>query len=478
MVLGLSFDYFFYDKLPGISFPFYVILVMAGFFIIAKLLNKPINREVFWLLAALIFFSTMVFVRSSFFLTFLNVIASLLLLLIIAEVSFGKKVKNFFIVDYIKIFFLPFKFFHSLLYLLSQFYLQQGVNKERKVIFQIVKGVLMALPVLFVFLLLFSSADIIFQKYISDLINLDNKLEFIFRSIFILLVTLVFMGAYTYIFRERKDQVATQRNCEVQIVGYIESSILLVSVNILFAIFIFFQFTYLFGGESNLSAKGITYAEYAHRGFFELIVVAIISLLLLLSIEKFLIKQKTEHGLEFKILSTILVIQVIIIMVSSYTRLSLYENAYGFTTLRLYSHALNILLAAIFCLYLYKIYQNQQDNTFYFYVFISIILFLAFMNFLNPDLFITQRNIDHYNTIGELDIDYLNSLSEDSIPAMIKGLAVTNDELRKNIALQLYRRAQNIDFPAFNQWQSFNISRMRADKILHLKMLELELYNK
>src|SRR4030042_2904474 len=112
LVLGLLFDYFFYDKIPGIAFSLYVILVVVGLFAIANFFKKQISKDVLWLLVPLIFFSAMVFVRSSELLTFLNVVASLLLLLVIAEVSFGEKVKNFLVGDYIRIFFLPFKFVH------------------------------------------------------------------------------------------------------------------------------------------------------------------------------------------------------------------------------------------------------------------------------------------------------------------------------------------------------------------------------
>ena len=114
LILGLLFDYFFYGKIPGIAFPLYVVLVIAGLFTIAHFVKKQIRKEVLWLLIPLIFFSTMVFVRSSDLLTFLNVVASLLLLLVIAEVLLGGNVKNFLVGDYIKIFFLPLKFIHPL----------------------------------------------------------------------------------------------------------------------------------------------------------------------------------------------------------------------------------------------------------------------------------------------------------------------------------------------------------------------------
>jgi len=476
LVLGLLFDYFFYDKIPGIAFPLYVILVIVGLFAIANIFKKQVSKEVVWLLIPLIFFSAMVFVRSSGLLTFLNVAASLLLFLVIAEVSFGEKVKNFLVGHYVKIFFLPFKFIHPLFQTLSDLFSSRGVNKDQKALSQVVKGILMAIPVLFVFLLLFSSADLIFQKYVSDLISIDIEPEAISRSILVLIATLVYIGAYTYSFREKENQIAAQQNSKGHSVGHIESSILLGSVNVLFFIFILVQLTYLFGGESNISAQGFTYAEYARRGFFELIAVAIISLLLLLSTEKYVVKKETDHALGFKILSTVLVIQVILIMASAFTRLSLYEQAYGFTTLRLYSHAFIILLAVIFCLLLYKIYKDKRENTFAFRVFISIALFLAVINFLNPDAFIARRNIERFATTGKLDIYYLSRLSSDAIPDTIKVLNISNEDLRKGFGRELYWRAQNDDSPYFSKWQSLNISRMRADKILNSKMREIEPY--
>jgi len=470
LVLGLLFDYFFYNKIPGISFPLYVVLIMIGLFIIAKFLKKQINKEVFYLLVLLLFFSTMVVFRSSGLLIFLNVVVSLVLLLIIARISFGKTLQNFSVEDYIKIFFLPFSFILLSFHTLSDLFSLREIQKDRKVFSDIVKGFLMAIPVLIVFLLLFSSADLVFQKYLAEILNIDNELELIFRFIFILIVTVGFIGAYSYSFREKGDHINSQQNRKKYTVGPIESSILLASVNILFFLFILVQLTYLFGGESNISVQGFSYAEYARRGFFELMAVAIISLLLLLTTEKYVIKEKAEHVLGFKILSTALVIQLILIMTSSFTRLALYEEAYGFTTLRLYSHAFIILLAVIFCLLLYKIHKDRRENIFAFRVFLLVVLFIAVMNFLNPDAFIARQNIERFEATGKMDIYYLSHLSDDAMPVIIEELNILDEDLRKSFAHELYWRAQNNDSPYFSQWQSFNISRRRANKILNLKI--------
>jgi hypothetical protein len=476
LVLGLLFDYFFYGKVPGIAFPLYVVLIITGLFTLTTFFKKKINKEVFWLLIPLMFFSLMVFIRSSEILTVLNIAASLLLLLVIVKISFGEKVKIFLIEDYIKIFFLPIKFIRPLFQTLSDLFLSFKTKNDQKVFSQVVKGILMTIPVLFVFLLLFSSADLIFQKYVSNLININIEPEIIFRSILILIATLAYIGAYSYLFRKQENQINVQQNSKSYSIGRIESSILLGSVNVLFFVFMLIQLTYLFGGESNISVQSFTYAEYARRGFFELIAVAVISLFLLLFTEKYIAKKETGHAIGFKVLSTALILQVILIMTSAFTRLSLYEEAYGFTDQRLFSHAFIILLAVIFCLLLYKIYKNKKENIFAFRVFISIILFLAVMNFLNPDMFIARRNIERFAAAGKLDARYLGRLSSDAIPDTIKILDISDEDLRNSFAHGLYWRAQDINSSYFSKWQSLNISRMKAKKILDLRMSEIEPY--
>ncbi|RJR31798.1 DUF4173 domain-containing protein [Candidatus Parcubacteria bacterium] len=474
LILGLLFNFFFFEKMPGLSFPLYVIFIISLLYVISALLKKKISSQVAWLAVPLVFFSAMVFVRSSELLTFLNAAASLALLLLVAGVAFENEIKKFLLSDYIKIPFLPLKFIFPLLKTLSGLFLAFEKSKDKKILPQVIKGVLMAIPVLFVFLMLFSSADLIFQKYVSDFINFDE--ETYARIIIVFLVTLAFMGAYSYIFKERGEEKSAGQKNQYLKLGHIENSILLGSVNILFFIFMIVQFTYLFGGQSNISAQGLTYAEYARRGFFELIFVAIISLTLLLLTEKFVVKKETDHLLIFKILSAALVLQVILIMASAFIRLSLYEQAYGFTVLRLFSHAFIFLLSLIFCLLLYKIYKDNRENAFAFRVFVSLIIFLAFMNLFNPDVFIARQNIKRFNETGKLDVHYLSRLSDDAIEDTIKILDISDENLKKNFARDLYWRVERNNSVYFSGWQTLNLSRLKAGKILNSKISELEPY--
>lgn len=474
LILGLLFDYFFYDKMLGINFPIYVFFIVLGLFVISRILKKQINKEAVWFLIPLAFFSTMIFIRTSTLLTFLNVIISLILLLLIAKTVYGNKVNNFLMKDYIKVIFLPLKFILPLFRTLSDLFSLHKVNKEQKTLSHILKGILIAIPIIFIFILLFSSADLVFQKYVSDLVTINIQPETFLRFILILIVTLLFVGAYSYIFQESKKQETIKQENKKYIIGNIESSVILGSINILFLLFILVQLTYLFGGESNISAQGFTYAEYARKGFFELIIVAIISLLILLVAEKYVARKKKIDRLSFKILSTTMIAQVIVIMVSAFTRLLLYEEAYGFTTLRLYSHIFIILLGIIFCLLINKIHWDSRENMFALRVFISMILFLVGMNLLNPDLFIARQNIQRFTTTGKIDVYYLSTLSDDAILEVVKTLDILDGDMKNSLGYQLYWRTQWDNDS--EDWQSFNISRSRAKKILDSEKERLKQY--
>src|SRR3989339_1316848 len=449
LVLGLFFDYFFYRQVPGINFPLYVSLIVIGLFAISSYSKKQLNKQILWLLLPLTFFSLMVFVHSSELLTFLNVSASLFLLLIIAEVSFKGRVKNFLVSNYIHKIFLPFKFMRPLFLTLRDIFAFRGIRKDKKILSPVIKGIVMAIPVMAIFLLLFSSADLIFQKYLSNLIDINIQPDTISRAILILLATLAFIGAYAYIFRQTEESATPQQNDTPYSVGQIEIAIFFGLINVLFFIFILVQLAYLFGGGNNISAQGFTYSEYARRGFFELIAVAIISFLLLWTTEKYIVKLNKKHTPLFIILSAALIIQVILIMFSAFTRLALYEQAFGFTTLRLYSHAFVILLA--------------------------FILFLTALNIQGTDAFIARRNIELFAKTGKLDIFYLSRLSDDAIPDTIKILSLPNEDLRKSFARTLYWRTQN-NSASLSKWQSLNLSRLKAAKILKTNMIELEQY--
>ena len=91
VLLGILFDYFFFDKGLGIAFPLYILLIVFGLFGITYVYRKKIKKDALLLLIPLFFFSVMTAVRSSGLLTFLNIVACIYLLLLTADLCFEKR---------------------------------------------------------------------------------------------------------------------------------------------------------------------------------------------------------------------------------------------------------------------------------------------------------------------------------------------------------------------------------------------------
>lgn len=245
-------------------------------------------------------------------------------------------------------------------------------------------------------------------------------------------------------------------------------------MNALFFAFIAIQITYLFGGESNITAQGFTYAEYARKGFFELVAVAVLSYLVLVVAERFIEKNTEHHSRSFRVLSSLVILQVGIIMISAFYRMWLYEEALGFTTLRLYVHAFIVLLGFVFSCLLYKINVEDKDNTFAFRTFLAIVVFMVGMNIFNPDVFITQKNLDRFVATGNLDTEYLVTLSSDAAPSLLETLNTTTGKMQHEIGHEFYTRLHD-DKP--QQWMKWNWSRSNEQALLSEKSVDLEKYS-
>jgi hypothetical protein len=381
-----------------------------------------------------------------------------MLLLLLARITFHDDLARFNLFDYAKIPFLPLKFLAPLRDTAANLFAFRSIAKS-PLAAQIVRGTLISIPILALFLALFASADLIFHQYVTSLVTLQLRPEVVAKTCIIAFVTLAFTGAFAYIFRPIDPEPAgLTTDPRSPRLGRVESLVLLGSVNGLFFLFILIQLTYLFGGLSNISGHGFTYAEYARKGFFELLAVALVAFGMAWVLDKTTARSDRGHSLAFRILSSALIVQVGLVMVSAFKRLYLYEQAFGFTTLRLYSHVFVVFLAIIFVLLLIKIVKNQSEHRFALPAFITAVVFLAGLNILNPDAFIARQNLQRFHQTGKLDAAYVAGLSDDAVPQIKQAISDTTGPTRQLLVGSLNNRS------APSGWQSWNLARSRADK--------------
>jgi hypothetical protein len=188
----------------------------------------------------------------------------------------------------------------------------------------------------------------------------------------------------------------------------------LLLLDLLFAAFVAVQVTVLFGGQRHvLETAGLSYAEYARTGFFQLCAVGAGALAVVAG-SAHLVRQRTKlDDLLLRILLGLLMGLTIVILVSALKRLSLYEATYGYTRLRLAVHATILWMAGIIGLVLIAGVRLSGR-----WVPVAAIGFTAaaLMTFtlLNPDAMIARHNVERFDRTGKIDLEYVSGLSADA----------------------------------------------------------------
>lgn len=449
LVLGVASAFLFFKHGFGLNYTVFVFMVVSFGLFLAQLFGIKIRREHYTVIFMGLFFSVMVYIRSGELLTFYNFLGSSLLLLLAVVLFTGKQLHALVFTDYLKTPFIPFRFIVPFLETLrslcsfENLFVVSGRKRE------VIRGTIMALIALFVFTWLLSSADVMFNKLFSSIFTFHFPDDFPGRIIFGSIVTAFFMGAFGFIFRTAHPTVSPNTTTQTPTLGILETTILFGSINVLFAVFVILQISYLFGGADHLVSSGLTYAQYAREGFAQLIWVAIGSFLLITFAEHNIVRHEGAHVRRFRLLSGTLVILVLAILVSAFTRLSLYEDAYGFTDTRFYSHALMIWLSGMLVILSLHIWKSGTRAQFMFRAFVLSVAFLALLNLVNPDVFIAKQNLARYAQTGNIDARYLGILSIDALPYTIMLLNDPRTDIQNDFieGLRISRRSDH-------SWQS------------------------
>ncbi len=245
--------------------------------------------------------------------------------------------------------------------------------------------------------------------------------------------------------------------------GIVEIGVVLGMLNLLFLTFVIVQVRYFFGGANLVRiSAGLTYAEYARSGFFELVCVAALVLPLLLAAHWLLRKENAAHERVFRLLAGMQVVLLFVIMTSAIGRMRLYQREYGLTELRLYTTAFMGWLALVFVWFAATVLRGRRER-FACGALVTGCAIIAALHVLNPDDLIVRANVAHIQTVRALDVEYATSLSADAVPALVASLPALNRIERCRIAS--YLLYQRIELESAD-WRSWNLSRSEATGLL------------
>lgn len=244
--------------------------------------------------------------------------------------------------------------------------------------------------------------------------------------------------------------------------GAIEISIVLGLINLLFLSFVIVQIPYLFGGfELVQNTADFKLAEYARRGFGELVIVAALVLPILLLSHWLLRKDSPVNEKIYRVLAGMNIVLLFVIMVSAMQRLFILTGnlGYGLTTIRFYPMAVMIWLGVVFVWFSATVLRGNRQY-FAWGALWSAMFVLGSLHFVNPDNYIVKTNIKLMQEGRSFDSDYNSNLSDDAIPVLLENLEKMNFEDQCTVKRKLSIRLQETGKE--NDIRNWNYSRWKA----------------
>lgn len=317
----------------------------------------------------------------------------------------------------------------------------------------VLRGVVVAAGLVAVFGLLFASSDAAFATLAGRVLpRLDGLL---WARILTGTAALTFATAAALVALRPVVTPAAGRPRERPRVEWV---LPLAALDLRFAAFVAVQVTVLFGGEAHvLRTSGLTYAEYARQGFWQLLVVAALTLMVVALATRLVPRDRAGDRLILRLLLGGLCGLTLVVLASASRRLGLYEQAYGLTRLRIGVAATLWWLAALLVLVLLA--GASRHSPWLPRATVAVTgLALAVFALANPDARIAESGVDRAQQGKPVDTGYLSTLSADAVPALAR---LADPDLRGCALSGLAVRER-----ASGGWRDWNLARSRAEPVL------------
>ncbi|MFQ6330076.1 DUF4153 domain-containing protein [Nocardia sp. CWNU-33] len=220
----------------------------------------------------------------------------------------------------------------------------------------------------------------------------------------------------------------------------------------LFALFVGAQFVALFGGDNYVQrTAGLTYAEYARSGFWQLSIVTMLTLAVILIVLRWAAKDSAADRLWLRTLLCVVSVLTLVIAASALGRMWTYQQAYGFTVLRLLVEVCELWLGLVYLLVIAAVLRLDRAWLPRAAIGTATATLVA-LAVLNPEGLIADKNIDRWQHGRNFDAEYLSTLSPDIVPAL--------ERLPESLRAEVFDQIR-ADLDG-DSWQSWNLSRARA----------------
>ena len=296
-------------------------------------------------------------------------------------------------------------------------------NKDRSaVVVSVARGLLVAVLPVAVLGTLLASADVVFASTISPRFSAGPAIGHIALTV---LAAFTIAGLVCICRSASRIEGAAS-----QPIGAVEAFTALTSIALLFGLFAVTQLIGALGGaEQILEREGLTRAEYARTGFFQLLFAAGLTLLLVTALRALTSRESSYLGLALRLSGAAVSMLTLVIVAVSIMRLHLYTDAFGLTTLRWYSTTFAWLLGVVFALLAASHLVRTERHWFGWATLGVTLAVLIGVNVANPESRVASHNLDRPATSVPLDAEYLSRLSADAWPTLLGHREQVTDAL-------------------------------------------------
>ena len=342
----------------------------------------------------------------------------------------------------------------------------------------VARGAIIATPLLLVFGTLLMAADAVFEDLLRGLVEIDARL--LGHILLTLFVTWVSAGLLTFGLPGRESRNLAPPRPEALSLGIAEIGVVLGLLNALFLAFVAVQARYLFGGTERVaSLAGLTYAEYARRGFFELVAVTALVIPVLLLAHWLFHPEAPFHGRLFGALSATMIALLAVIVTSALHRMYLYQQEFGLTVPRVCATAFMAWLAFVLLWFSITVLRGRRDR-FAFGALVAGFAAAFLLNVVSPDALVARVNIERLEADERFDPYYLTLLSADAAPVLAPFFSKTGDiypylhryetrsgKIRVDKGPNLKQVVEKSWTRSPTDWRSWNLSRHRAARLVN-----------
>lgn len=426
-----------YKNASGITYPFFVVGTLCYFFFSMQKLGVPYKKDSIFYIISIILLGISNCMTSSPQILSINKLGIFLLsFVLILHTIYNDQAWNLpkFSVAILQTIGTCFTcLFRPFGDIISYFDAQKHQKKDKKSYFLSISiGIIIAIPLLFIMTLLLSSADAVFAQMFERIFEAIRMWDII---CILALMTVVFFSSYALYAALAKKNV-TEEVTDCKIFDPVIAIVATGALSILYLMFSVIQIIYLFIGNMQLP-EGYTYASYAREGFFQLLAVCILNLLVLL-----ICLYLFQDNIVLKMILTIISGCTYIMILSSALRMIMYINQYNLTFKRiqvLWTLAVIFLLMTGITIFIY----HKRFPLFVYGIAVVTIFYIA-LSFSRPDYWIARYNLtnEEYTESGRR---YLESLSSDAAPAILDP-KINPDITDIPTALFLYETADYAEY--------------------------------